>query len=184
MKAAKIKAFTLIEFLIALVIIGFIVAILINFFSNPMQEASLNRSVSKISDDTRVIADSTASYIMNKSIELTAADGINTLASGANAPMTGIPVPPTAALMTGHTSNLYELDDSAAEYKKWGDVANQDTVLVLQNVVIDVCNRINKNAGLSDSTPDVAVDPTKDIQCWDAAGDGSNYTIVKPLYIH
>lgn len=50
-------AFTLIEFLIALVIIGFIVAILVGVFSNPLRQAKLDSSISQIRDGLRQIAE-------------------------------------------------------------------------------------------------------------------------------
>lgn len=47
------QAFTLIEFLIALVIIGFIVAILVGVFSSPLKQAKTDSSVSQVKDGLR-----------------------------------------------------------------------------------------------------------------------------------
>lgn len=54
----KRSAFTLIEFLIALVIIGFIVAILVGVFSSPLKQARLDSAVSQSIDTFRQLEDS------------------------------------------------------------------------------------------------------------------------------
>jgi prepilin-type N-terminal cleavage/methylation domain-containing protein len=47
------RGFTLIEFLIALVIIGFIVSLLVGVFSSPVRQSSLDAKVAKVKDGLR-----------------------------------------------------------------------------------------------------------------------------------
>lgn len=57
MPACYRKAFTLIEFLIALVIIGFIVAILVGVFANPVKQARASAKAQEFLDSYRQIKD-------------------------------------------------------------------------------------------------------------------------------
>lgn len=51
------KGFTLIEMLVAVVVVGMIVGTLIGIFGNPMGEASLESSIATVKDHYRIISD-------------------------------------------------------------------------------------------------------------------------------
>lgn len=189
------KAFTLIEFLIALVIIGFIVAMLVSFMSNPLSEATIKKSVSKITDDTRMFSDAMQKYYMDHGTEILAADTFSTELTGGTSPaMTGIPLAPASAVTDGTSTYVYVAKDDATidAYTGWGTV-EMDAVVILQNVNSDVCKKINENAGISDNggLGDVIPKTDRDLQCFTTAAANANLgasgamsIVVKPIHIH
>lgn len=61
MKMMK-KGFTLLEMMIAVVIVGMLIGVLIGIFGNPMGEAAYKSAVAKTADDLRMIADAEDYY--------------------------------------------------------------------------------------------------------------------------
>lgn len=62
MKFVSRKGFTLLEMMIAIVIVGIIVGVLVAIFGNPIGKASTGSAVSKTADDLRLIADAEDFY--------------------------------------------------------------------------------------------------------------------------
>ena len=164
------KGFTLIELMIALVVVGFIVTVLVAAFSNPIREASVNQAATKIGDDMRMFDEMAQRFTLN-----------TTTQAGALASLVGaayfktLPVAPTQA-----SPNSYALD-TATYTNTWGTVA-ADTVVTLTNVSNLVCQRVNEMyAGDAPAAAiPAAVRANLGLQCFGAGAN--NNTVLSPIY--
>jgi len=173
----KQSGFTLIELMLALIVLGLIIAGLVNYFSNPIKDASVVQAATKIADDMRSIDEAASKYLTDKATEVSGTD-FSQLTSNGYLKM--IPVPPSQAKNEGF-GDTYAYAYDTTTYTSWGGVT-PDKVAVLDGINVDVCKKINEKfagAGESDAPPASAVG-TKDIQCF---GTDAPYTVIKPIFV-
>lgn len=146
-RAKRSSAFTLIEFLIALVIIGFIVAILVGVFSSPLKQAKTDSAVSQVKDGLRQIVE--ASQLMSVSsssphVEASslAAGGYLTAAPAIPAGIDGV----NGAAVWDYESGLYYGGCGGSSSGK-----QAYDVPWLGPVSLDFCKAYNKAQGLAEA---------------------------------
>lgn len=152
------KGFTLIEMLIAIVVIGMIIGILIGLMGNPLKEATIGRTAAKIGDDLRALGDAADHYYMNNVASTVA---ITTDFVGADGALKTFPAAPTSA---GEEASYAYLASTITSV--WGGAA-VDTVAYLPKVSDDVCQKVNElYAGMAKGAAiPTALDADLDIQC-------------------
>lgn len=184
-------AFTLIEFLIALVIIGFIVAILVGVFSNPVKQAKLDSNVAQILDGIRQIQD--GYNLCTTRAGVTNGFDCNHLNQVTMGILTAVPAVPAGREGGGPPITNWMV----ASHPTWyGDLTKADYVLLLPDVSEDICKAINEKQGhgsvLFDRTSDGnGIDtnpsyPDKGIHCandWDDYYNGPGYMVIAPLAV-
>lgn len=174
----KQDGFTLIELMLALIVMGLIIAGMYSYFSNPIKEASVGQAATKIADDMRSIDEAASMYLTDKATEISGTD-FTQLSSNGYLKIT--PVPPSQAKDSGF-AGTYAYSYDTSSYKPWGNAATNDKVAVLGGVNYEVCKKINqKFAGAAEvDEPAAAITGTKDLQCF---GSSAPYTVVKPIFV-
>lgn len=174
MFVGKRAGFTLIEFLIALVIIGFIVAILVGVFSSPLKQAKTDSAVSQVKDGLRQMAEAALlAYakgdpcVNDGDYGSSCADPAVLVAGGYLAAPAAIPAGINA---TGTTAQYqyYSAVPGGCGPDNAGSGATDMTPIMLHNVSEEFCRAYNLASGNGDIiVPSCSADASK------CAGSGS-----------
>lgn len=174
--------FTMIEMLVVIILIGIVVSMTIKYVGGGFSNASVQQGAISIADDTRGIYETAQRYKLEKAADATGLTGSATaltvaVASDGKPFMTMVPVAPTTGVSGSYTW------DAATYTNTWGTAA-ADAVVEITVTSTAVCSQINQQfAGLAaNAVPPVAVDGTKDVQCFGPAG--GPYKALKTIYIN
>ena len=179
------KGFTLVELMVGLMVVGLIASLLVGIFGNPLKTASTSKAATQIEDQTRSVLDGANMFYTQKTQEITSLNDLVDSSKMNPTALTAIPSPPIAASASG-SALTYSLETANATYKGWGDPSKEDTVIHADGITADVCLKIDQDQGIlgpNNTTSDipVALDTTKQIQCW---SNGGTYTMSGLIYSH
>lgn len=191
-RGCKKDAFTLIEFLIALVIIGFIVAILVGVFSSPLKQAKLDANAAQIIDGIRQLQD--AYKVCTTRPDVTNAGNCPLDGLIGYGIITALPQIPTGSGDGGEDMQSWMMTNSNPTW--YGDLTKLDITIALIHVNEETCRAINNKLGhgsvVFDRTDDGnGIDsnpsyPDKGIHCandWDDFLSGPGLMVIAPLAV-
>ena len=183
------KGFTLIEVMVVLSILAIIAILAYNFFGSTMKEATESKTILKINNDLRVIAEAYEAYEMKTGVPAAAVGvfAFSTLGNLDNLVDEGVLKSiPSPSHPRGSADIYYGVDRVNTYY---GDTAKADTGVEAGYVTNDICEAYNEKytslgrvvynletAGWMDGPS-----PAEGTFCW-GDNSGANFYIVYRIY--